>query len=124
MNARLRRAQVVGTGLIGGSVGLALRAQGWHVTGTDDDDTTAGRAAEHGAVLRLAAGGFRDMTRVAAGHPGIWPDICAENREAIVDVLDDLIAALGRVRGTVETGDGASLAAMLSTARAARLNLP
>ena len=28
------------------------------------------------------------MTRIAAGHPGIWPDICAENRTAIVDVLD------------------------------------
>ena len=39
-------------------------------------------------LLRLAAGGFRDMTRVAAGHPGIWPDICAENRSAIVDALD------------------------------------
>ena len=36
-------------------------------------------AEQDGALLRLAAGGFRDMTRVAAGHPGIWPDICAEN---------------------------------------------
>ena len=36
------------------------------------------------ALLRLAAGGFRDMTRVAAGHPGIWPDICADNAAAIV----------------------------------------
>ena len=39
------------------------------------------RAEEHRALLRLAAGGFRDMTRIAAGHPGIWPDICAENRD-------------------------------------------
>ena len=38
----------------------------------------ASRVAEQDAVLlQLAAGGFRDMTRVAAGHPGIWPDICA-----------------------------------------------
>ena len=36
---------------------------------------------EHRALLRLAAGGFRDMTRIASGHPGIWPDICAENRD-------------------------------------------
>ena len=48
------------------------------------------RATEHRALLRLAAGGFRDMTRIASGHPGIWPDICAENRAAIVDVLDGL----------------------------------
>ena len=35
-------------------------------------------AEQDRTLLRLAAGGFRDMTRVAAGHPGIWPDICAE----------------------------------------------
>ena len=32
------------------------------------------------------------MTRIAAGHPGIWPDICAENRDAIVAALDRLLA--------------------------------
>ena len=58
------------------------------------------RAEEHAALLRLAAGGFRDMTRIAAGHPGIWPDICAENRDAIVEVLDGLIGAPGRMRAT------------------------
>ncbi|MGH8989640.1 MAG: hypothetical protein ACRDXC_13780, partial [Acidimicrobiales bacterium] len=34
---RPRRALVVGTGLIGGSVGLALAAQGWEVRGYDTD---------------------------------------------------------------------------------------
>ena len=52
------------------------------------------RAEEHAALLRLAAGGFRDMTRIASGHPAIWLDICSENRDAIVDALDGLIAGL------------------------------
>ena len=56
------------------------------------------RAEEHAALLRLAAGGFRDMTRIAAGHPAIWLDICAENRAAIVDALDALVDRLGRLR--------------------------
>ncbi len=75
-------------------------------------------------MLRLAAGGFRDMTRIAAGHPGIWPDICAENRGAIVGVLDRLLAALSEMRDVVAAGDRAGLLALLETARAARTNLP
>jgi prephenate dehydrogenase len=82
------------------------------------------RAEEHRALLRLAAGGFRDMTRVAAGHPGIWPDICAENREAIVEVLDRLITALGEVRSVVADHDRDGLLALLDQARRARTNLP
>ncbi len=82
------------------------------------------RSTEHRALLRLAAGGFRDMTRIAAGHPGIWPDICAENREAIVEVLDGLVASLQQVRDVVADDDRASLLQVLERARAARVNLP
>jgi len=82
------------------------------------------RAEEHRGLLRLAAGGFRDMTRIAAGHPGIWPDICAENREAIVSELDRLIVGLSQVRDVVDTGDRDTLVEVLERARAARLALP
>ena len=34
----LQRAAIVGTGLIGGSIGLALRERGWRVTGTDENE--------------------------------------------------------------------------------------
>lgn len=82
------------------------------------------RSTEHRALLRLAAGGFRDMTRIASGHPGIWPDICAENRTAIVDVLDGLLASLTEVRGIVAGGDRDGLLTLLEQARTARANLP
>ena len=64
------------------------------------------------------------MTRIAAGHPGIWPDICAENRAAIVDVLDRLLEALADMRDVVAKDDRAGLLAVLEQARAARVNLP
>jgi prephenate dehydrogenase len=81
-------------------------------------------AEHHGALLRLAAGGFRDMTRVAAGHPGIWPDICAENAAAIVTALDHLATDLSKVRDVVASGDRAALIGILERAREARRNLP
>lgn len=82
------------------------------------------RAEDHGALLRLAAGGFRDMTRIASGHPAIWPDICAENRAAILTTLDEFIASLQRVRGLVADGDRPGLTAHLERARSARARLP
>ena len=45
-----RRAQIIGTGLIGGSVGLALRAVGWHVTGDDRDPGITDAALAAGAI--------------------------------------------------------------------------
>jgi prephenate dehydrogenase len=82
------------------------------------------RSTEHRALLRLAAGGFRDMTRIASGHPGIWPDICAENRTAIVDVLDGLLRSLQEVREVVAGDDRQGLLDVLEQARTARANLP
>ena len=84
---------------------------------------TSGAEAD-GSLLRLAAGGFRDMTRVAAGHPGIWPDICSENAGPIVDALDALITELAVMRERVANNDRTGLFASLQAASAARRNLP
>jgi prephenate dehydrogenase len=81
-------------------------------------------SVQHRPLLRLAAGGFRDMTRISAGRPAIWPDICVANREAIVVGLDRLIEALSTTRRLVDEGDRAGLYALLDSARTARLNLP
>jgi prephenate dehydrogenase len=79
---------------------------------------------EHAVLLRLAAGGFRDMTRIASSHPAIWPDICLANRDAIVDALDSYLDELTRVRSIVVDGDRDALLSLLADARAARRNLP
>ena len=84
----------------------------------------ANRSEEHFAVLRLAAGGFRDMTRIAAGNPTIWPDICTENQEAITEVIDEFISALTEVRNEIHEHDNDSLLQRLNTSREARINLP
>ena len=95
-----------------------------HLTAAALMGVAAGHAEQQGALLRLAAGGFRDMTRIAAGHPGIWPDVCADNAPAITAVLDELIAELARVRDIVAADARPELVATLERARAARLALP
>jgi len=81
-------------------------------------------AVQDAALLRLAAGGFRDMTRVAAGHPGIWPDICAENASPIVEALDALVSDLKAMRDRVAFRDRDALLGVLQKASSARRNLP
>jgi len=95
-----------------------------HLTAATLMGLAADRAEEHAALLRLAAGGFRDMTRIASGHPAIWLDICAENRPAILSALDDLIDGLSEIREIVATGRRDDLLERLTAARAARANLP
>lgn len=95
-----------------------------HLTAATLMNLAADTALEHATLLRLAAGGFRDMTRIAAGEPSIWPDVCSENRSGILEVLDRLMAALSDVREVVESGDRARLLEVLERARHARVNLP
>jgi prephenate dehydrogenase len=80
--------------------------------------------SEHVGLLLLAAGGFRDATRVAASNPDLWLDICAENRSAIVEVLDDYAARLRALRAELAAGDDEALRQALQEARKARRSLP
>src|SRR5688500_12276325 len=60
-----RRAVVVGTGLIGGSIGMALRARGRHVTGRDADPTRAEKAADLGALDAVGDDPNAEVTFIA-----------------------------------------------------------
>jgi prephenate dehydrogenase len=95
-----------------------------HLTAASLMALAADRSIEHAALLRLAAGGFRDMTRVASGRPDIWLDICVENRVAIVGALTHLIDELGDVREAIDAGHRDDLRERLDRARRTRANLP
>ena len=60
-----RRANVVGLGLIGGSIGMALRDQGWTVTGYDRDASHSARALELGAIDAVGTDPHADASFVA-----------------------------------------------------------
>jgi prephenate dehydrogenase len=55
----------------------------------------------------LAAGGFRDTTRVASGDPRMARDICLTNREPLLEQIDRLTSTLAELRELVASGDPA-----------------
>jgi len=53
----------------------------------------------------LAAGGFRDVTRLAAGNPEMYRDICLTNSDAITRWLGEYISTLSTLRDRIATHD-------------------
>ena len=85
----------------------------------------AAAAAEQDAVLlQLAAGGFRDMTRIAAGDPSIWPDVLFENRTAVTRALLSIELRLTALRRALEHEHRGVIAENLQRASSARRRLP
>jgi len=70
-------------------------------------------------MAKLAAGGYRDFSRLASGNPEMNRDICLTNQEKIVDWLDRYIEVLKGYRHLVAE-DGEELSEMLAQAREAR----
>ncbi len=60
--------------------------------------TTASEHHTWGDASLLASSGFRDATRLAAGSPEMYRDICLTNHEAVVRTLDDYLAILHNLR--------------------------
>ncbi|MGC1419902.1 MAG: prephenate dehydrogenase/arogenate dehydrogenase family protein [Acidimicrobiales bacterium] len=81
-------------------------------------------AEQDPVLLQLAAGGFRDMTRIAAGDPAIWPDVLFENREAIDQTLEALEGRLEALRRALATDGRATIEDSLHQASVARRQLP
>lgn len=69
---------------------------------------------------RLAASGFRDTTRIAAGDPALWTTILLENAEQIVNSIDGYLHTLSEFRRAVADHDAVALKKLLETAKTNR----
>ncbi len=74
-------------------------------------------------ILLLAAGGFRDLTRLAASNPSLWSEILLANRERVASAIDLYVARLTAIRDEVLEGRGADVERTFGEAKRARLEL-
>ncbi len=74
--------------------------------------------------LRLAAGGFRDMTRVAGSDIAIWRDILSGNHGPVLDALATFAGEVQRMRNRLIEDDLDAVAAAFGAARIARETIP
>ena len=83
----------------------------------DDDNET---------MKSIAAGGFKDITRIASSSPVMWQNICASNREQILVLMDKYTALLSRLRNYIEASDEQALLDFFQSAKDYRdsLSLP
>src|SRR5947199_7867255 len=112
-----RRAVVVGTGLIGGSIGLALKAQGWHVTGRDVDESRAARAVELGALdevgddvsaqitfVATPVGSIPAEARAALRGGGVVTDVGGVKAPIVADVAEPRFVGGHPMAGSEQEG--------------------
>jgi len=79
--------------------------------------------ADEPDILLLAAGGFRDLTRLAASNARLWSEILSANREEVVRAIDHYVDGLARLRQAVDGGSVAEVERIFDDAKAARLTL-
>lgn len=95
-----------------------------HVAAAALCDVAAAHAGRSGELLRLAAGGFKDTTRIAAGSPELWTGILLDNAEAVSAGLRELRLALGEFEAMVRGGDDEAVRRWLGAAASVRRSLP
>ena len=70
--------------------------------------------------LDYAAGGFRDLTRIASSPFTSWASILKLNREEIIDAIETLYINLHEIEGNLATGDIENIGKLFSEARIKR----
>ena len=95
-----------------------------HVVASSLVELACRHADDQQALFRLAAGGFKDSTRIAAGSAKLWCGIALDNAEALRAGLEEMRDILGQFSEALASEDRAGLESLLEHAAAARRALP
>lgn len=75
-------------------------------------------------MKKVAAGGFKDITRIASSSPEMWEQICMTNQENIGKVLADYIASLQQIQKDLESKSNRDINALFAKSRDYRNSIP
>lgn len=95
-----------------------------HMVASSLMQLASAHADDSRSLMRLAAGGFKDSTRIAAGSPKLWCGIAFDNAAALRDGLAEMAAIIGSFARALEEGDRDTFTRLLAEAAEARRALP
>ncbi|WP_122643194.1 prephenate dehydrogenase [Luxibacter massiliensis] len=75
-------------------------------------------------MKNLAAGGFKDITRIASSSPVMWQQICLKNKKNISQILGAYIQVLNQAKQAVDNGEEQKLYSMFEASRDYRNSIP
>lgn len=75
-------------------------------------------------MKNLAAGGFKDITRIASSSPTMWQHICLKNKDNISKILGEYIDALMKVKSYVDSEDEQAIYHLFDSSRNYRNSIP
>lgn len=88
-----------------------------HILASSLVNTVKTLDSEEEFMKLVAAGGFRDITRIASSSPDVWEQICLSNRDSILDTLDSFIEIIENAKSFISAGNGPALHRLFSESR-------
>jgi prephenate dehydrogenase len=79
--------------------------------------------ADEPDILMLAAGGFRDLTRLASSNPALWSEILLANHDQVTRAIDLYVERLRELRDQIAAEHRPDVETMFEDAKRARLRL-
>ncbi len=91
-----------------------------HITSFALANTVLQKEKEENAIFELASAGFESTVRLAKSNPAMWVPIFLQNRENVLDVLNEHIAQLTRFRDSIQEGETEQLRNLIEQANSIR----
>lgn len=95
-----------------------------HVIASSLVNLVASKEDENGMLKQLAAGGFKDITRIASSNPVVWEHILLSNPEHVATGLRTFIAELESMISAIENDNARDIYSFFDSAKNYRNSIP